>query len=290
LDASSLSFDHAVGIDPLVIEQIDVVRGPAALLYGGSAIGGVVNAIDHRIPKEQLEGITGRTEARFGGPDSTRNGAVVVDVGNGQFAIHADVYSRKTSDLDIDGFAVSRRKSEADGTPRENRGKLVNSSSEGDGGAFGAALTFENGYVGASFSTLNNNYGVVAEEAVRIDMKSDRWDLASEFTDLGNVINRVKFRMAHTDYGHRELENGEVSKVECNREFGNEKNKLVIQPLGIMVIEFLEKHFSSLFQYDYTSEMEDNLDKVAKGEKIWYTICETCDLEVEEKIQNIKDY
>ena len=220
LDASSLSFDHAVGIDPLVIEQIDVVRGPAALLYGGSAIGGVVNAIDHRIPKEQLEGITGRTEARFGGPDSTRNGAVVVDVGNGQFAIHADVYSRKTSDLDIDGFAVSRRKSEADGTPRENRGKLVNSSSEGDGGAFGAALTFENGYVGASFSTLNNNYGVVAEEAVRIDMKSDRWDLASEFTDLGNVINRVKFRMAHTDYGHRELENGEVGTTFLNR--GNE--------------------------------------------------------------------
>lgn len=217
LDASSLSFDHAIGIDPLVIEQIDVVRGPASLLYGGSAIGGVVNAIDHRIPKEQLEGITGRAEARFGGPDNTRNGAVVVDVGNGQFAIHADVYSRKTSDLDIDGFAVSRRKSEADGTLRENRGKLVNSSSEGDGGAFGAALTFENGYVGASFSTLNNNYGVVAEEAVRIDMKSDRWDLASEFTDLGNVINRVKFRMARTDYEHRELENGEVGTTFLNR-------------------------------------------------------------------------
>ena len=54
LDASSLSFDHAVTIDPLIIEQIDVVRGPAALLYGGSAVGGVVNAIDHRIPKEKI--------------------------------------------------------------------------------------------------------------------------------------------------------------------------------------------------------------------------------------------
>ena len=54
LDASSLSFDHAVAIDPLVIEQIDVVRGPAALLYGGSAVGGVVNAIDHRIPTATL--------------------------------------------------------------------------------------------------------------------------------------------------------------------------------------------------------------------------------------------
>lgn len=86
-----------------------------------------------------------------------------------------------------------------------------------------------------------------------------------------------------------ELENGDISEVETNREFGNEKNKLVIQPLGIMVIEFLEKHFSSLFQYDYTREMEDNLDKVAKGEKIWYSLCESCDLEVNDKIQSMKD-
>lgn len=217
LDASSLSFDHAVGIDPLIIEQIDVVRGPAALLYGGSAMGGVVNAIDHRIPKEQLDGMTGRAEMRFGGPDSTRNGAAVVDIGNGQFAIHADVYTRTTSDLDIPGFAVSSRKNRADGTPREYRGKLVNSSAEGEGGALGAALTFDNGYIGASFSTLNNNYGTVADEAVRIDMKSDRWDVASEFSELGSLIHRVKFRLAHTDYQHQELEDGEVGTTFKNR-------------------------------------------------------------------------
>jgi iron complex outermembrane recepter protein len=217
LDASSLSFDHAVGIDPLIIEQIDVVRGPAALLYGGSAMGGVVNAIDHRIPTEKVNGITGRAEARFGGADSTRNGAVVLDVGNGQFAIHGDAYKRKTSDLDIPGFAVSKRKSQADGTARENRGKLVNSASDGDGGALGASLTFDNGYVGLSYSTLNNTYGVVAEEEVTIDMNSDRWDLASEFKDLGTIINRVKFRMAHTDYEHVELEGSEVGTTFKNR-------------------------------------------------------------------------
>ena len=217
LDASSLSFDHAVGIDPLIIEQIDVVRGPAALLYGGSAVGGVVNAIDHRIPTEKLDGVLGRAEARFGGAENQRNGAVVVDVGNGQFAIHGDAYKRKTDDLDIPGFAVSRRKSNADGTPRESRGKLVNSSSEGDGGAIGASLTFDNGYIGTSYSTLNNNYGTVAEESVRIDMKSDRWDVATEFKDLGPVINRVKFRMAHTDYIHKELESGVVGTTFKNR-------------------------------------------------------------------------
>ena len=217
LDASSLSFDHAVGIDPLIIEQIDVVRGPAALLYGGSAMGGVVNAIDHRIPTEKLDGIIGRGEVRFGGAENQRNGAVVVDIGNGQIAIHGDAYKRKTDDLDIPGFAVSKRKSARDGTPRENRGKLVNSASDGDGGALGASLTFDNGYVGLSYSTLDNTYGVVAEEAVTIDMNSDRWDLASEFKDLGPVINRVKFRMAHTDYQHVELEGSNVGTTFKNR-------------------------------------------------------------------------
>ena len=217
LDASSLSFDHAVGIDPLIIEQIDVVRGPAALLYGGSAMGGVVNAIDHRIPTEKIKGIIGRAETRFGGAESTRNGAVVLDAGNGQFAIHGDAYQRKTSDLDIPGFAVSSRKNKLDGTPRENRGKLVNSASEGDGGALGASLTFDNGYIGLSYSTLNNLYGVVAEEAVTIDMNSKRWDVASEFKDLDSIINRVKFRMAYTDYEHKELEGVEVGTTFTNR-------------------------------------------------------------------------
>jgi len=217
LDASSLSFDHAVGIDPLIVEQIDVVRGPAALLYGGSAVGGVVNTIDHRIPTEQLDGAAGRAEARFGGANDQRNGAAVVDIGNGKLAIHADAYKRKTDDLKIPGFAVSRRKSEADGTPRENKGKLVNSSSDGDGGALGASLTFDSGYIGASYSTLNNNYGTVAEENVRIDMKSNRWDIASEFNDLGKVINRVKFRLAHTSYVHKELEDDVVGTTFKNR-------------------------------------------------------------------------
>lgn len=249
LDASSLSFDHAVGIDPLIIEQIDVVRGPAALLYGGSAVGGVVNAIDHRIPKEQLNGVTGRAEARFGGPDSTRNAAAVVDAGNGQFAIHADVYNRKTDDLDIPGFAVSRRKSQADGTPRKNRGRLNNSSAEGDGAALGAALTFDNGYIGASISTLNNNYGVVAKEDVRIDMKSDRIELASEFTELGSLVNRVKFRMAHTDYEHVELEGAEIGTSFKNRgiEGSIEAGHAPIAGLnGVLGFQFSNTNFEAL--------------------------------------------
>lgn len=249
LDASSLSFDHAVGINPLIIEQIDVVRGPAALLYGGSAMGGVVNAIDHRIPKESLNGYTGRAETRFGGPDNTRNGAAVADIGNGTFALHADIYRNETSNLDIPGYAVSKRKNRADGTPRENKGTLVNSSALSNGGALGAAWTFERGYLGLSYADSNNHYGTVAEENVRIDMQNKRLELAGEVRDLRGPVQKLKLRMAHTDYQHVELENGVVGTTFKNR--GMEGSlEATHQPLGqvngVVGYQFQNTRFQAL--------------------------------------------
>ena len=74
----------------------------------------------------------------------------------------------------------------------------------------------------------------------------------------------------------------EIDEIDTERVFGNEKNKLVIQPIGIIVYEFLEKYFDSLFNYEYTKNMEDNLDKISKGEKIWYELCRQCDSEISE--------
>ena len=213
LDASALSPDHAVPIDPLIAEQIEVIRGPATVLYGAGAVGGVVNVIDYRIPKEKLDGILGRGEARFGGADNERSGAAVIDVGNGIFAIHADAYKRETNDLDIPGFA----KIESRRGANDPRGKLVNSASEGDGGALGASLTFDSGYVGLAYSTYNSKYGTVAEEAVKIKMDSDRWDFATEARDLGTIISGIKFRMAQSDYIHKEIDDGVVGTTFKNR-------------------------------------------------------------------------
>lgn len=86
-----------------------------------------------------------------------------------------------------------------------------------------------------------------------------------------------------------ELENGEIFEIETKREFGNEKNKLVIQPLGKIVIEFLETHFNELFNYDYTSIMEISLDKIAKGETIWYELCDTCNKQIDTLVNGLKD-
>lgn len=216
LDASSLSPDHAVAIDPLIAEQIEVIRGPATILYGAGAIGGVVNVIDHRIPKEPLNGVMGRGETRFGGANNERSGAAVIDVGNGTFAIHADVYTRRTDDLSIPNSAQNKliNSGKAD---HVNNGKLANSGAKSDGGAFGASLTFDKGHVGLSYSEFNNFYGTVAEPTVKVDMKSKRWDLSSEVHHLDTFIERIKFRMAITDYKHQEIDGGTIGTTFLNK-------------------------------------------------------------------------
>ena len=86
-----------------------------------------------------------------------------------------------------------------------------------------------------------------------------------------------------------ELENGEIFEIETKREFGNEKGKLVIQQLGTIVMEFLDKHFNSLFNYEYTSLMEQALDKIAKGDLIWFEVCSSCNCEVDQLVDSIKN-
>ncbi len=208
LDISALSPDHTTAVDPLVVDSIEVVRGPAALLYGGAAVGGVVNVLDNRIPQEAISGFNGRVETRLGGAAGERSGAAVLEGGNGRVALHADVYARETGNLKIPGFARSSQKRGNDPKSAEPHGRLPNSSSISDGGALGAALTSDRGYLGLSHSSFNANYGIVAEENVRIDMNSARWDVAGEVRELDTFIQGVKFKYGYTDYGHEELKNG----------------------------------------------------------------------------------
>lgn len=210
MDVSALSPDHAVPIDPLVIDQIEVVRGPAALLYGGSAVGGVVNAIDNRIPQDPMQGISGRAEARIGGADRQNSSAAVVEGGNGVLSIHADAFQRRSGDLEIPDYARSARLRAQDPQTSEARGRLPNSNGTSDGGALGASLNFEHGYAGLSYSTYGSDYGTVAEPDVRIHMQSQRVDAAGEIRDLAGFISKIKLRLAHTDYQHEELEGGAV--------------------------------------------------------------------------------
>ena len=86
-----------------------------------------------------------------------------------------------------------------------------------------------------------------------------------------------------------ELEDGEICEIEHKREFGNEKNKLVIQQLGTIVMDFLDKYFYPLFNYEYTSSMESSLDKIAKGELIWIEVCSSCNKEIDNLVETTKN-
>jgi iron complex outermembrane receptor protein len=214
-DASNLSFDHAVGTDPLVAERLEVLRGPAALLYGGNATGGVVNSIDNRIPRSVAEGLSGRAEVRLGGAARERSGAVVLEGGAGALAWHADAYGRDGSDLRVPSHVPL-----ADGEELAPATRVRNSASRAEGGAVGASWVGSQGYLGASVDTLRNRYGVTAEEDVTIRMQRDRIALAGELRGLPGFITQAGVHASHTDYEHVELEDGDVGTTFESR--GNE--------------------------------------------------------------------
>jgi iron complex outermembrane receptor protein len=218
LDVSAMSPDHALPYDPLGAERVEIVRGPAAVLYGGSAVGGVVNVIDGRIPEAPLAGVSGRIEPRYGGADRERSLGALLEAGNGRFALHADVFDRATSDLGIPGFARSARQRALDDPAMEQpHGRLPNSGARADGGTLGGSLTWAGGYAGLSYGSFRSNYGSVPEPDVRIDMRSERWDFAGEARDLAPLVSAVKFKLGRTDYEHRELEAGAVNTIFGNR-------------------------------------------------------------------------
>ena len=213
LDASALSYDHAVPIDPLVVERIEVLRGPAALLYGGSAVGGVVNAIDNRIPKAALDGVSGTAELRYGGPATERGAAALVESGGNGFVVHADGFWRQTDDMKTPWYS---RPLEGGGSERVNT--ILNSASKSYGGALGGSMVWDKGYLGASVDTYHSDYGVVAEPDVTIDMYLNKLTLAGEVRDLGGAISAVSGQWLYSDYQHQEIEgSGEVATTFKNR-------------------------------------------------------------------------
>lgn len=229
LDASSLSYDHAVPLDPNSVERIEIVRGPAALLYGGNAIGGVVNTFDNRIPDTPIDGIHGAGELRYGGADTTRSSAGKLEAGNGTFALHLDANSRRFNDLRIPGYA--RASKVRDAAEPGSRHRLENSDGRQDGGALGGAYHWDHGYAGLSYSRYDSDYGSVAEPGVRLDMEQEHYGFAAQIDDLDGPFSSVKLDAGYTDYEHSEIEAGEVHTTFKNKGY-EARLEARHQPLG----------------------------------------------------------
>lgn len=209
-DASNLSFDHAVAIDPLVVERLEVLRGPAALLYGGNATGGVVNAIDNRIPRLRLGDLDGRAELRLGGAADERAGAVVLEGALGAdpkqgLNWHVDAAARNSDDLRTPRFTPGAAFGLATPDASAQR-RIGNSAGRSRAGALGLSWADADGYVGLSLDETRNHYGVVVEPDVTIRMQRQRLALAAERRNLPGVVETLSLQASHTRYRHDELE------------------------------------------------------------------------------------
>jgi iron complex outermembrane receptor protein len=213
VDASNLSFDHAVAVDPLVVERIELLRGPAALLYGGNAAGGVVNTLDNRIPRSAAAGLGGRAEVRLGGAAAERSGALVIDGGQGAWAWHADAFGRQTSDLRVPTFVPIE-----DGQALDASDRVRNSAARAEGGAVGASWVNADGHLGLAVDTYRNRYGVTVEPDVTIRMQRDRLQLGGEQRRLQGWFDLLSFSASNTRYRHEEVEgSGDVGTTFASR-------------------------------------------------------------------------
>jgi len=250
MDASTVSADHATSIEPFLADQIEVLKGPATLLFGSGAIGGAVNVVDGRIARELPDRpLSGRAELRGNSVNDERSGMFRLDGVSGNVVLHVDGLVRNGDDYRIPGYAVidgledhSGHDHEEGDTDEPRRGRLDNSSIRTRAGGVGATWLGEEGYFGVSASTYRTNYGIPNgahvhadddhdhdhdhdhgdeeegdEHDVRIDMVQNRFEAKGGIYQPTSFLKNISLRTAYTDYEHTELEAGTPATRFTNR-------------------------------------------------------------------------
>jgi iron complex outermembrane recepter protein len=250
IDASNTSADHAVTIDTLTIERIEVLRGPAVLLFGGQAVGGAVNALDKRIPRAvPKEAVHVDALAGYGSAARDWSGGASVDVPlTDRVVVHLDGSYRNSDDLRTGGYILSpslraevldfAAEETSEGNLDEaaealeladQSGRIPNSAVKSWTAAGGIAFIDDGGNIGLSYSIYDTNYGIPArpgsghahahgdgdeEEApVTIGMRQYRFDFRGEL-DLGDgLFEKLRLRAGYANYSHTEFEGDEIGTI-----------------------------------------------------------------------------
>ena len=245
-DVSGLSNDHAVASEGAVARQIEILRGPAALLYGSGAIGGLVNVVNERIPTALEDKPTGQAESRYSTVDNGRNLSGSMDGAVGHVGLHIDGNWRDTNDYRIPGSRVL-------GDPASGGGRLPDSDTSERSIGAGASYIRDWGYVGVSANHLSNNYGIPSAEGSRIDQRQNRYDLDSLVHDPFTGFESARLKAGFTDYRHAELgEDLAPQVIFSNRSFES-RLELTHKPLsglhnlhGTFGVQTENTHFSAL--------------------------------------------
>jgi iron complex outermembrane receptor protein len=266
IDASAASNDHAVAMDTFGLSSIEILRGPATLRFGPNAVGGVVNAIEDRIPQKLGdEEFSGSAELRGSSVDGGFGGAAILRGTSGKLAWRAKGFGFSAGNVNIPGYAESsqlRASEEEEGQLHEEEegeafDTLPNSQVEFTGFSAGASWIDEHFYMGMAPSYYQTNYGVIfhehegeehggeddheeddhdeahAEEPpVTIAMESWSLDFRGGLTDVTPQIHSIDLRLRLTDYRHSELEGQEAATTFANRGY-DLRLELVHERMGL---------------------------------------------------------
>ncbi|WP_088330722.1 TonB-dependent receptor [Lacimicrobium sp. SS2-24] len=235
-DASRVGPDHVTAAEASTATQIEVLRGPSTLFYGSGAIGGVVNVVDNRVPKDTLT----RGEATLE-RDSVNNQKLMsasLNTGTDNVGVYVDGFWRENDDYRIPGHAETE--SEHDEHEHHDEeggyGTVENTASESKGFTLGSSYLLDNGFVGFSYGRLEREYGIPGhahgeehgheedhedehghtdemEESVYADMKQDRVQILSELSFDHAFISGINSKFAYTDYQHAEVEDGQIGTL-----------------------------------------------------------------------------
>ncbi len=267
-DVSSLSPDHSVTVEALLADSIEVLRGPATLLYGGGAIGGVVNVIDNRIPRSAIDGVDGAIEYRHDTASDMDVGTFRVEAGNGETVLHVSGTARDFNDLEVPGNPQIETEMHSGDEDHEDdidvEGRIPNT--EGDTSMFTFGISHhlgDQGFAGFSVSHLESQYGVPpgshehehedeehadedhdddhdhdhdheeegeGEELITLDVEQTRYDLLVHLHDPMPGFEVMRTFVTYTDYQHVELEGTEEGTL-FDRETWETRLEMVHKPL-----------------------------------------------------------
>lgn len=242
-DVSTLSPDHSNSVEPLLAERVEVLRGPATLLYGSGAIGGVVNVIDNRIPEKMPDKLLGgAAEQRYNSTANETASVIKLEGGKSNLAYHVDGFYRDRDNLHIGGDAIDESAARATDPSLEgidvlqnSNGAIPNSNARARGGSVGVSLLGEPGFAGAAINRLENNYGIPPDgsggEQIRVEMQQTKYDFKGELKQPFALAETLRLKFGYTDYRHVELADDVPGTVFTNQSY---ESRLEFQhrPLG----------------------------------------------------------
>lgn len=278
-DVSSISPDHAITTDPLLLDAIEIQRGPAAIRYGGNATNGAINLIDGKVPKAvPVDGLTGATEVRYGTGDEEKTVVGRLTAGIGQFAVHAEGARRHAEDYDVpDGYGTDR---------------LRDSFAETTSYSAGASWITSKGYIGAAYSRMESTYGLPGHSHVNgvchthgldlhceahgefenpfdpadshaayIKLRSERVDVRADYDDLLPGFSHTRLRLSYTDYAHDEID-GDQLFTRYTNEVWDGRLELTHRPIlgftGTFGVQYTDGRFSGINVTDPNEPFPDN--------------------------------